>query len=86
MARFENGTPEAPAMHEVACLTCPTRVLVRKNSLTQTSIQWLSDAGSCPELAARRAAGELTARVARCDALRASIDSAVVEGRLQVDA
>ena len=79
MVRLENGSPEAPQMHEVACLTCDTRVLVRKNSLTQTSIQWLSDTAACLELAGR-------SRVARCDALRASIDAAVVEGRLQVDA
>lgn len=72
-------------LHEVTCRRCATTVLVRKNTMTQTSIQWLTDAGAvCTELAEQRAAGQHTGRVARCDALRASIDEAVAEGQLEV--
>ena len=72
-------------MREVTCRRCATTVLVRKNTLSQTSIQWLADAGeTCTELAEQRAAGVPTARVAGCTALRESIDEAVREGRLEV--
>lgn len=79
VTELENGTPEAPTMHEVVCAACPTRVLVRKNSRTQTTIQWLSGTVACPELAGR-------VRVAGCEALRSSIDDAVARGELRVDA
>ena len=63
----------------VDCQSCATRVLVRKASLAHTSVQWTSDpATSCPEFAARVAAGELSARIDGCPKLRASIDLAVV--------
>ena len=72
-------------MQEVSCRRCATTVLVRKNTLTQTSIQWLADAGeTCTELAEQRAAGRPTGLVSGCTALRESIDDAVRDGRLQV--
>lgn len=72
-------------MQEVACRRCGTTVLVRKQTFAQTSVQWLTDPGlSCAELAERRAAGDVTARVAACESLRASIDDAVASGRLAV--
>lgn len=72
-------------LREIACARCGTPVLVRKTTPTQTSIQWLADAGSvCAELAAERAAGRTTARVAGCAALRGSIEQAVRDGRLPV--
>ena len=72
-------------MQELVCRRCATTVLVRKNTLTQTSIQWLGDAGeTCTELAEQRAAGTPTGLVSGCTALRESIDDAVREGRLQV--
>ena len=72
-------------LREVACRRCATTVLVRKNTLTQTSIQWLADAATvCTELAEQRAAGVQTGRVPRCEALHASIDEAVADGRLEV--
>ncbi len=79
-------TPEDERpLREVDCRRCGTTVLVRKNTLTQTSIQWLADAGTvCTELAEQRAAGVHTGRVARCESLRASIDEAVADGRLEV--
>lgn len=72
-------------LREVSCQRCGTPVLVRKTTPTQTSIQWLADAGSvCPELAAQRAGGHDTARVGGCASLRASIEQAVLAGRLTV--
>lgn len=63
----------------VDCQSCGTRVLVRKASLAHTSVQWISDpASSCPEFAARVAAGELSARIEGCPKLRASIELSVV--------
>ena len=78
------GADDVPHLQEVTCSTCETQVLVRKNSLTQTTVQWQGDTSSCHELAARRAAGEHTARVAHCGALRTSIDEAVAAGVVTV--
>lgn len=72
-------------MQEVSCRRCGTPVAVRKNSAAQTSVQWLSDAGeTCPELAARRAAGESSGRVSTCESLRSSIERAVQDGTVEV--
>jgi hypothetical protein len=72
-------------MQEVTCRRCATSVLVSKNTPTQTSIQWLDDAGQiCSELAGQRAAGRPTGLVSGCTALRESIEDAVREGRVQV--
>lgn len=72
-------------LRPVRCQRCATVVLARKLTPTQTTIQWLADAGQvCEELAACRAAGRPPGRVAGCQALGASIDSAVREGRLEV--
>lgn len=78
------GAGDAPSMSPVSCSSCGTRVLVRKSSLAQTTIQWLGDTGGCPELAAHRAAGADTGRVTQCDQLRLSIDQAVVAGLIPV--
>ena len=72
-------------LRPVDCRGCPTRVLVRKTSAAHTSVQWLgSPAATCPEFAARVAAGELSARIDTCPRLRASIEHAVTGGRLEV--
>jgi hypothetical protein len=72
-------------MQEVTCRRCATPVLVSKNTPTQTSIQWLGDAGqTCSELADQRAAGRPTGLVSGCTALRESIEDAVREGRVEV--
>jgi hypothetical protein len=78
------GADDEPVLHEVACRRCGTAVGVRKNSLAQTTVQWLGDTSSCEELAARRSAGEHTARVSRCEALRESIEAAVEAGVVRV--
>jgi hypothetical protein len=71
---------------DVACRRCGTVVGVRKNSLSQTSIQWRGDsAATCTELAEQRAAGLHPALVPKCRALTESIDEAVRAGRVPVD-
>jgi hypothetical protein len=71
---------------DVACRRCGTVVGVRKNSLSQTSIQWRGDSAStCTELAERRAAGVHPALVPKCEALTESIVEAVRAGMVPVD-
>lgn len=75
----------AAGLRPVDCQSCANRVLVKKNSPVHTSVQWLSDpVTSCPEFAARVAAGELSARIDTCPKLRTSIEQAMAEGRLEV--
>lgn len=64
---------------ELACARCGALVRVRKSSPQQTSVQWTTRA-------VRRCAadGGLSALVATCTDLRASIDDAVRAGRLEV--
>lgn len=72
-------------MQPVDCTACGTRVLVKKNSLKHTSVQWQTDpAASCPVLRAGADAGRPTARQESCPRLRASISYAVSEGLLDV--
>ncbi|MFZ2178715.1 MAG: hypothetical protein WAW17_32725 [Rhodococcus sp. (in: high G+C Gram-positive bacteria)] len=69
----------------VECRTCGTCVLVRKNSLKHTSVQWMGDpAQTCPTFRDRAAAGEPTAIQDGCPRLRDSINHAVMEGLLEV--
>ncbi|MGW7536056.1 MULTISPECIES: hypothetical protein [unclassified Amycolatopsis] len=63
------------------CRSCGTCVLVKKNSLKHTSIQWTTDAAtSCPVFAAHAASGGNTALLDTCEKLADSIDSAVRDG------
>jgi hypothetical protein len=62
---------------EVGCRSCAAVVLVRKSSPQQTSVQWTTEA-------ARQCPAGLGALVPTCPGLRASIDHAVREGRLEV--
>jgi len=69
----------------VPCTVCATEVLVRKASREQTSIQYRSSpASTCPEFAARIAAGELSARIDTCPRLREAIERAVATGTVAV--
>ncbi len=69
-------------LDEVACLDCLARVRVRKQSEFHTSIQWSDDAvRQCPELTQARAAG--TPQMS-CSRLKASIESAVRDGRIEI--
>lgn len=61
----------------VACRSCGTEVLVRKNSHDQTSIQWTADAASaCPNYAGPRWTG--------CAKLSDSITQAAKTGRITI--
>jgi len=72
-------------LQEVACESCGGVVLVTKFSLQHTSVQWSAEATArCREFASRCAAGEPSALIPTCASLRASIDRAVAEGRLEV--
>lgn len=77
-------------MTPVACGECAARVLCEKFSPAHTQIQWTGEAavlpGGCPRIAAEAGAGTPGGRVRSCPALRASIEAAVLEGRLEVPA
>ncbi|MFC4001031.1 hypothetical protein ACFS2C_08275 [Prauserella oleivorans] len=65
----------------VACRSCATTVLVKKNSPEHTSIQWTTDASrSCPVFAEKVAQGVHPALLDTCDRLRESIAEAAREG------
>ncbi len=76
LAEFLTG-----GLREHTCRSCGTRVLVKKNSLQHTSIQWLTDASSCPVFAS---ADGPTALIDTCPKLSDSIGDAVREGSLGV--
>lgn len=70
----------------VQCDVCGAVVRAAKFSLQHTSVQW--DAAAvrrCAEFARRMAAGEQTPLIERCEAMRASLDTAAREGRLPVE-
>jgi hypothetical protein len=83
--------PSAPADErawryaEVQCARCGAVVEVAKFSLQHTSVQWTVEAVlTCAEFAACVAAGGSSALVATCASLRAGIDAAVTDGRVEV--
>jgi hypothetical protein len=70
---------------EVACRRCGVVVEVAKFSPQHTSVQWTPDGViECAEFGARVSAGEVSALIATCSSLRASIDDAVADGRVRV--
>ncbi|HEX6932488.1 MAG TPA: hypothetical protein VF162_10125 [Streptosporangiaceae bacterium] len=70
---------------EVACGRCGAVVQVAKFSLQHTSVQWTAEAVlRCAEFSAHVADGGSSALVATCASLRASIDAAVSDGRVEV--
>jgi hypothetical protein len=84
--RQDNRLDEMPMM-PVACRTCGARVLARKSSWNQTSVQWNADATArCAE---RREAEKMSAHAGRgvflvCSALSESILGAVRDGDLSI--
>jgi hypothetical protein len=84
--RPDNRLAESP-MAPVACRRCGARVLARKSSWNQTSVQWDAEASArCLE---RRDAENLAAYAGRslflaCSALSDSIVDAVRQGDLPV--
>jgi len=81
--RTDNRLDEMP-MAPVTCRSCGARVLVRKSSWNQTSVQWNADASArCAErVEAERNAGHRLFLV--CSALRDSIEAAVTTGELAI--
>ena len=69
-------------MQPLDCRMCGDTVLVKKNSLAHTTVQWTSTT-HCAEFAL---APDLTARamIPTCHAMRASIEEAVRSGRIDV--
>ncbi|PXY33657.1 hypothetical protein [Prauserella endophytica] len=65
----------------MACRSCATTVLVKKNSPQHTSIQWTTDAAtSCPVFAEKVSEGAHPALLDTCERLRDSIADAAREG------
>lgn len=71
----ERGAPRQP----VDCQGCGARVLVRKNSLAHTAVQWTTAADNC-----RARQGGSGVPAVTCTFLRDSIEAAVRTGRLEV--
>jgi hypothetical protein len=84
--RADNRLEEMPMM-PVACRNCGARVVARKSSWNQTSVQWNADATArCAE---RRDAQKISAPGGRgvflvCSALSESIVDAVRHGDLSI--
>ncbi|MCV7103250.1 ferredoxin [Mycobacterium palustre] len=84
--RTDNRLDEVP-MRPVTCRTCGARVLARKSSWNQTSVQWNADATArCAE---RAEAGEMPLQAGRgvfqaCSSLTESILDAVRQGELSI--
>jgi hypothetical protein len=83
--REDNRLDEMP-MAPVTCRNCGARVLARKSSWNQTSVQW--DAGASARCIERRDAERLAGHhrgpFLACDALRESIQFAVATGALAI--
>jgi hypothetical protein len=75
---------DAMPMVSVACRNCGARVLARKSSWNQTSVQWNADASArCAErLESQRIPGH--GLFLACSALRESIEGAVATGELTI--
>lgn len=71
----------ADGLRPVECATCGTCVLVKKNSRHHMSIQWQTPTANCPEYASHQGPSAL---LDTCSKLRASIESLVAEGLLEV--
>jgi hypothetical protein len=70
---------------QVECDRCAAAVMVVKFSPQHTSVQWsAASVRSCAEFSARVATGEESALIGTCASLRAAIDRAVSQGRLEV--
>ncbi|WP_374999456.1 hypothetical protein [Aeromicrobium sp. CTD01-1L150] len=71
---------------DVACLSCPVQVKVRKNSDHHTSIQWTQEPGTCETFAelSRQQGGRAVHQA--CPQLVASIEAAVRDGVVPVGA
>ncbi|WP_370501249.1 hypothetical protein NWT09_15050 [Mycolicibacterium sp. jd] len=80
--RTDNRLADAP-MQPVDCGACGARVLVRKSSWEQTSVQWDAAALALCQVRAR-ASEQRTRWLSGCPQLRSSIDAAAYTGNLSV--
>ncbi|MCV7348756.1 ferredoxin [Mycobacterium parmense] len=73
-------------MRPVACRACGARVLARKSSWSQTSVQWDADGmARCAERAeAHKISGHGRGVFLGCSALSASISEAARRGELSI--
>lgn len=79
------GDERDAGLSPVECERCGVSALVAKFSPQHTSVQWsLESVRACAEFSARVVAGEQTALIAGCASMSASIDRAVLDGRLDV--
>lgn len=67
-------------MHPVSCRACGSCVLVKKNTLAHTLVQWTSDTTRCAELNGHGEPGI----VPTCTRLRESIEDGVRSGLVPV--
>jgi hypothetical protein len=84
---LQGGWPDErrASYRRVECDRCGAAVQVAKFSAQQTSVQWTTASVlACAEFTARAAEGEQSARIDTCASLRASIDRALLQGRLEV--
>jgi hypothetical protein len=83
--RTDNRLQDSPLV-PVDCGNCGARVLVRKSSWEQTSVQWDADAmASCPELREAEALRHHgRGLVLVCSALRESIEDAARRGSVPI--
>ena len=89
MAEPDGAAPEderAWLYQDVTCRRCGAVVQVVKFSPQHTSVQWTGDASlTCAEFAAAgRQSHRARAPMPSCASLRASISSAVAEGRIEI--
>ena len=67
------------------CTECVARVMVRKSTWQQTSIQWTAEAlEACRERPATLCGEQPKDRFVGCETLRAEVREATIEGRLNV--
>ncbi|WP_037810748.1 MULTISPECIES: hypothetical protein [unclassified Amycolatopsis] len=79
--RTDNRLDDMP-MQPLHCQHCEARLLVRKSTVHQTSLQWNAEAiEACAELGTSPMPGPA---LAGCSRLKESLDAEVAAGRLRI--
>ncbi|MDI3422183.1 ferredoxin [Streptomyces luteolus] len=85
MAPEDNRLTDGAPMRPVSCGQCGSRVLVRKSSWQQTSVQWNSEAlRGCREHIAATSGPAAPAGLETCHALVATIRAATLNVTIEV--
>lgn len=79
MTRADNRLADGAPMRPLSCERCAARVLVRKSSWQQTSVQW-----DAPALAACAERDTAATAFEGCGALRETIRAAALNGAIEV--